>query len=122
MKVEVAGKPRETVRDIVSKYVKERPERITLRLFWDEDRSLIILRGEGLDETVECSGTVPFTPFAHGVVDAYRDAYGDLKVVPVSFREEIYENERVSLLLYPTGSAGIFDIYVKYREGEAVEG
>jgi len=117
LKVKVVGNPRETVRDVVSKYVPRRPERITLRLFWDEDRSLITIKGDGLDETVECSGTVPFTPFAYGVVDAYRDAYGELKVVPVSFREEIYKNDRVSLLLYPTGSAGIFDIYVKYWEG-----
>ena len=117
LKVEVRGNPRETVRGIVFKYISEKPARITLRLFWGEDRSIITIKGEGLDEKVECSGTVPFTPFAHGVIDAYRDAYGDLKVVPVSFREEIYENDRVSLLLYPTGSAGVFDIYVKYLEG-----
>ncbi len=54
-------------------------------------------------------------------MEAYRDAYGDLKVVPISFREEVYENERVSLDLYPTGGAGIFDIFVRYRGGEAVE-
>ena len=54
--------------------------------------------------------------FAQGVIDAYKDAYGELKV-PVSFREEIYENDWVSLLLHPTGSVGVLDIYVKYLEG-----
>ncbi|MEM2815845.1 MAG: hypothetical protein QXY34_01525 [Candidatus Bathyarchaeia archaeon] len=43
---------------------------------------------------------------AHGVVEAYKEAYGKLEVVPISFREEVYENDKVTLDLYPTGSVG----------------
>ncbi len=59
--------------------------------------------------------TIDFTSFAHGVIEAYREVYGELQVLPISFREEIYKNEKVSLDLYPTGSAGIFDIFVEYK-------
>jgi hypothetical protein len=55
--------------------------------------------------------------FTHGVLEAYREAYGDLEVVPISFREEIYKNDKVALDLYPTGSAGIFDIFIEYKQG-----
>jgi len=40
----------------------------------------------------------------------------ELKAVPVSFREENYENDKVCLDLYPTGGAGIFDIFVEYKD------
>jgi len=59
---------------------------------------------------------IDFTSFANGILDAYRQAYGELKVVPVSFREEIYKNDKVSLDFYPTGSAGIFDIFIEYKQ------
>jgi hypothetical protein len=35
--------------------------------------------------------------------------------VPISFREEVYENENVALDLYPIGSAGVFDIHIEYK-------
>jgi len=44
-----------------------------------------------------------------------RKPYGELEVVPISFREEVYGNDKVSIDLYPTGSAGIFDVFVEYR-------
>jgi hypothetical protein len=49
------------------------------------------------------------------VIEAYEEAYGKLEVVPVSFREEIYENDKVALDVYPTGSLGIFDISIEYK-------
>jgi hypothetical protein len=39
-------------------------------------------------------------------------------VVPISFREEVYENEKVALDLYPTGSVGVFDVYIEYKQHE----
>ena len=69
-----------------------------------------------MDETVEYSHAIDFTSFANGVLEAYREVYGELKAVPISFREEIYENDKVRLDLYPTGSAGIFDIFVEYKD------
>jgi hypothetical protein len=39
---------------------------------------------------------------------------GELKETPVSFRETVYKNDKVELNLYPTGSAGIFDIFISY--------
>lgn len=104
------------VRKLVSKYIKAKPSRISLKLNWNEKKSWINLQGENLDETIEYPHAIDFTSFARGVLDAYEQAYGKLRVVPVSFREEIYKNEKVSLDLYPTGSEGIFEIFVEYRD------
>jgi hypothetical protein len=105
------------VKDIVSKYLAERPRRISLNLRWDERLSEITITGNSV-QTVKYPHTIDFTSFANGVLEAYKEAYGDLIVVPVSFREEIYKNDRVSLDLYPSGSVGVFDIFVKYSEGK----
>ena len=112
----MSEKSKDVVRKLLSKYIQAKPERITLKLDWDDKHSLISLRGNNLNQTFEYSETIDFTSFAHGVIEAYKQVYGELEVVPVSFREEIYRNNKVSLDLYPTGSAGIFDIYVEYRE------
>jgi hypothetical protein len=106
-------KSKEIVSKLVSKYVKERPTKITLRL--EDKKSNISLEGENLNQLVECPQDTDFTSFAQGVIDAYRGEYGELEVVPINFREEIYENGEVSLDLYPTGSAGIFDIFIEYK-------
>jgi hypothetical protein len=106
-------KSKEIVSKLVSKYAKERPSRITLRL--EDKKSNIGLEGENLNQLVECPQVIDFTSFAQGVLDAYRGEYGELKVVPQNFREEIYENGKVSLDLYPTGSAGVFDIFIEYK-------
>jgi len=37
-------------------------------------------------------------------------------VVPISFREEVYANKNVALDLYPTGSIGVFDVYIKHKQ------
>ena len=58
--------------------------------------------------------------FAHGIIEAYEEVYGKLRVISVSFREDIYENDKVSLDLYPTGGAGRFDIFVKYKRKDEV--
>jgi hypothetical protein len=100
------------VKDIVSKYIDQNPKRITLYLY--DDKSLIEFSGSNFNEKIELDNTVSFTGFAHGVLAAYKDRYGELRNIPVSFREEIYKNDKVSLHLYPTGSAGIFDIFVDY--------
>lgn len=108
-------RPKEIVNKLISKYIKDKPRGITLKLDWDDKRSIVDVRGNGTDQTVEYSQTIDFTSFAHGVLEAYREPYGELEVVPVSFREEIYKNDKVSLDLYPTGSAGIFDIFVHFK-------
>lgn len=107
--------PKEAIKEIVSKYIKSKPKRISLKLSWDDKHSRISLAGDGLDEAVEYSDIIPFGSFARGVIEAYEEVYGKLRVLPVSFREDVYENDKVSLDLYPTGGAGIFDIYVEYR-------
>jgi hypothetical protein len=109
--------PKEVVSRLVSKYIKEKPSRITLKLGWDDKKSTINIKGDkNLNEAVEYAGVIDFTSFAHGVIEAYRKAYGELEVVPISFREEVYKNDRVALDLYPTGSVGIFDIFVEYKQ------
>jgi hypothetical protein len=107
---------KDVVKELVSKYVKAKPNRISLRLDWEDNRSVISIHGESLKESVEYSQTIDFTSFAHGVTEAFREAYCELQVVPISFREEIYENENVALDLYPTGSVGVFDVYIEYKQ------
>jgi hypothetical protein len=107
---------KDVVKELVSNYVKAKPNRISLRLDWEDNRSVISIYGENLEESVEYSQTIDFTSFAHGVTEAFREAYGELQVVPISFREEIYENENVALDLYPTGSVGVFDVYIEYKQ------
>jgi hemoglobin-like flavoprotein len=114
--VEKDEKPREIVKEIVTRYIQAKPRRISLKLYWEDKRSSISVRGENLNETIEHPQTIDFTSFAEGVLEAYKEAYGELEVVPISFREEIYRNDKVSLDLYPTGSEGIFDIFVEYKD------
>jgi hypothetical protein len=92
--------PKKIVKKLTSRYIKAKPRRISLKLYWNDKRSLINLKGNNLDETAEYFRTINFTSFANGVLDAYRQAYGELKVVPISFREEIYKNDKVSLDIY----------------------
>jgi hypothetical protein len=106
---------KDVVKEFVSKYVKAKPTMISLELNWEGKRSVISIRGEHLKESVEYSQTIDFTSFAHGVIEAFKEAYGELHVIPISFREEVYENENVALDLYPTGSLGVFDIYIRYK-------
>lgn len=73
-----------------------------------------------MERTIEYPETIDFTSFAHGVLEAYKEKCGEFEVVPVSFREEIYDNDKVSLDLYPTGTAGIFDIFVKYKQKKEI--
>ena len=108
--------PGEIVEELVSKYIPVKPTRISLKLYWNEKRTLISINGDNnLNQTIEHPQAIDFTSFARGVLEAYRNAYGELETVPVSFREEIYRNDKVELDLYPTGSAGIFEIFVRYR-------
>jgi hypothetical protein len=119
--IERERKPREIVKEIVSQYIQAKPRRISLKLYLEDKRSSISINGDNLNQTIEYSQTIDFTSFAHGVLEAYKEAYGDLEVVPISFREEIYRNDKVSLDLYLTGSAGIFDIFINYNQGKKNE-
>jgi hypothetical protein len=113
-KLDAERSPREIVKELVSKYISAKPKRISLRLYWDKKHSLININGNNLNQKVEYSQTIDFISFGHGVVEAYK-VYGELKEIPVSFRETVYRNEKVVLDLYPTGSAGIFDIFIDYK-------
>ena len=111
----VEKSPEDIVREFVSMYIARRPRTISLKLDWNEKRSYVSLKGEGLNETSEYSESISFSAFARGVLQAYRDAYGELDIAPVSLREDVYRNDNVSLDLYPTGGAGVFDIFVDYK-------
>jgi len=111
--------PKEVVKELISKYVQTKPARISLRVYWDDKRSTISINGNELNQNIEHPQTIDFTSFAYGVLEAYKEAYGELEIVPISFREEIYKNDKVSLDFYPTGSAGIFDIFIKYKNQKA---
>jgi hypothetical protein len=108
--------PTEIVKKLVSRYIPAKPRRISLKLYWNDKGSLINLKGDNLDQTAEYFQAIDFTSFADGVIEAYREAYGELKEIPISFRETVYKNDKLSIDLYPTGSAGIFDIFIDYKE------
>jgi len=120
MEDDVNRNPRETVKELISRYIQGRPTRISLKLYSDDKRSTISITGDSLERTIEYPETIDFTSFAHGVLEAYKEKCGEFEVVPVSFREEIYDNDKVSLDLYPTGTAGIFDIFVKYKQKKEI--
>ena len=107
--------PTEIVKKLVSRYLPAKPRKISLKLYWNDKRSLINFKGDNLDQTAEYFHAIDFTSFANGVVEAYREAFGELKEIPVSFRETVYKNDKLSIDLYPTGSAGIFDIFIEYK-------
>ena len=54
--------------------------------------------------------TISFTSFIRQVVESYEEVYGKLMVLAGSFREEIYENEEVSLDVYPIGGTDSFEV------------
>jgi hypothetical protein len=111
----IENDPKAIVKKLVSRYIPAKPQRISLKLYWKDKRSLINLKGENLDQTAEYFHSIDFTSFANGVLEAYREAYGELNEIPVSFRETVYKNDKLRIDLYPTGSAGIFDIFIEYK-------
>lgn len=103
-------KPKGFVKELVLRHIKEKPRRISLKLAWEPVSAIKIG-----DHEYETERVVDFTSFGRGVVEAFMETFGELRNVPVSFREDIYRNDEVEIDLYPTGSAGIFDIYVRYK-------
>jgi len=49
---------KDVVKELVSKYVKAKPNRISLRLDWEDKRSVISIYGENLKENVEYPQTI----------------------------------------------------------------
>lgn len=115
MKKDAKKNPGKIIRELVSRHIPAKPRRISLKLYWNDKRSLINVKGDNLDQTAEYFHVIDFTSFANGVLEAYREAYGELKEIPVSFRETVYKNDKLSMDLFPTGSAGIFDIFIGYK-------
>ena len=113
----MSEKAERLVKELIARYMGRKPKTISLKLSWD-DRSEIRISGYGLNERVEYPLTISFTSFAQGVIEAYEEVYGKLRVVPISLREEIYENDKVSLDLYPSGGAGVFEVFVTYKDRE----
>jgi len=77
--------PREIIKDLISQYIRAKPEKISLELYWEGERSTININENNLNQTLEHPQTMDFTSFADGVHEAHREAYGDLEVVPISF-------------------------------------
>ncbi|RLE91343.1 MAG: hypothetical protein DRN04_12995 [Thermoprotei archaeon] len=70
------------VSKIISKYIKDKPTRITLRLDWENKNSTIIVEGENLNERRKIGKEISFSSFAKAVLEAYKKEYGDLNVIP----------------------------------------
>ena len=105
----------EIVEELILKYIDEKPTKITLKLDTGRKESEIEIRSEKTKRSFKYPKEISFTSFAEGVLSAYRKVYGRLEVTGAGFREEIYKNDKVSLDLYPTGSVGIFEIFVEYE-------
>jgi hypothetical protein len=106
---------KEIVKNLVYMFARARPNKISLELDLEKELSVISIYINELKLVSIQPKRIDFTSFAMGVMEAYEKVYGKLEVVPVSFREEIYKNDKVSLDLYPTGSEGIFDIFINYN-------
>ena len=96
----MSEKAGELVKDLMARYTGREPKTISVKLSWDGG-SEIRISGDGLDEKDRVFSHHFLREFAEGVIEAYEEVYGKLRVVPVSLREEIYENDKVSLDLYP---------------------
>ncbi|KPV63088.1 MAG: hypothetical protein AOA65_1482 [Candidatus Bathyarchaeota archaeon BA1] len=48
-----------------------------------------------MDQTIEYLGVIDLTSFGYGVVEAYGEEYGELREIPVSFRETVYRSHKV---------------------------
>jgi hypothetical protein len=59
-------KPREVVKEIVSRYIQANPRRISLKLYWEDKRSSISIYGDNLNQTIEHPETIalPLLPVA----------------------------------------------------------
>ena len=88
-------KTEELVKDGIARCMNRKPKMISLKLTRD-DLSEIRIAGEGWDESVNHLFTISFTSFMRQVVEGYEEVYGKLTVLARSFREEIYENEKIS--------------------------
>jgi len=107
---------KEIVKEIIKEYISEKPSKIVLIVNWESGYSDIIFHINGEKVQRRIYERISFTSFGLAVKEAYEEAYGNLETIPISFREEEYKNQKVKLHFYPTGSAGVFDIYVNYAE------
>lgn len=113
----------ESLRKLLEKVVTQKPTRISLRIesgeSWDTSTSEVETArfGEPSVKTL-FKRPISFTEFGEAVKEAFANAYGELKIVPISLREELLVNDTVMLRYTPTGSRGIFDIYITYKEQE----
>ena len=101
-------KTEEFVKDGIARCMSRKPKMISLKLTRD-DLYEIRIAGEGWEERVNHLFTFSFTSFTRQVVESYEEVCGKLMVLARSFREEIYEDEKVSLNLYPNGGTGSFE-------------
>ena len=108
-------KPKDFVKELVLRHIKERPTRISLKLVFEPMPWEPVSAVKIGDHEYETERVIDFTSFGDGVVKAFLEAYGEMITIPVSFRETIHRNNEVEIDLYPTGSAGIFDVYIKYK-------
>ena len=111
----------ENLQELLEKAIKQKPTRISLRIksgeSWDTSTSEVKTTRFG-EPSVKTAFKRPisFAEFGKAVEEAFAKAYGELKVVPISFREELLVNDSVMLRYTPTGSMGFFDIYITYKE------
>ena len=110
------GDGMDELKTLLAEAIKHKPTRVSLKIVvgknWEDSKSVVAVN----DAEVPFNKPISFTQFGEAVKEAFREAYGDLKVVPISFREELLVNDQVMLRYVPTGSMGIFDIYVVYKD------
>lgn len=106
----------EDLKSLLEEAIKHKPTRISLRIVagksWEDSTAIVDVAGQ----KNHFKKPISFTEFGKAVEEVFQKAYGELKVVPISFREELLVNDHVMLRYVPTGSMGIFDIYVVYKE------
>lgn len=111
----------EDLKNLLASSIKHRPTKISLRIItgesWDSSTAEVETAKMGEEpEKRAFERPISFAEFGKAVEEAFREAYGELKVVPISFREELLVNDHVMLRYVPTGSMGTFDIYIVYKD------
>lgn len=105
----------EVVKKLVLDNVHEKLIRISLKLDFRRERSKIYFQDVDKTKVYEIKAVIGFSTFARAVRDAFEERFGEFKVDPLSFREDVLRNDRVELVLSPTGGLGLFDIWVNFR-------
>jgi len=93
-----------------------RPRVITLRLRYPTKHSIVTFASDTGEITLTFDKPIGFTPFVKAIKSALEGAFGELILKYSTFREEWYDNQALEIHIFPTGSLGILEIFLRWRK------